>query len=179
MPGISTSVLAERLASLERCGVVCRRELPPPASATLYELTEAGRGLQPAVEELARWGLRFLGSPGPHDHFDPGWAWIGLVCFARRGPSPAWRINVTVPDEGRDHVFHVAGGPEGTTVRHELADADVSLTAPSLVVLGLASGGIDPGEAVRSGAVRARGRLEALDDFPDLFDIHPHDTSGA
>ena len=112
-------------------------------------------------------------------HADPGWAWIGLVCFARRGPSPDHCVNVTVPDEGRDHCFHVVGGPDGTSVLEDLSDADVSITAPTLVILGLMSGALDPGEAVRSGAVRAEGRLEVLEQFPALFDIQPQETSGA
>jgi hypothetical protein len=38
------------------------------------------------------------------------------------------------------------------------------------VVLGLAAGAIDPREAVRSGALRAAGDLDALVDFPALFE---------
>ncbi len=179
LPGISTSVLAERLAGLERRGIVRRRALPPPASSTIYELTEAGHDLLPSVVALSRWGLRYLRSPEPNDHVDPGWAWIGLVCFARRGASPACSVNVTVPDEGRDYCFHVAGGPGGTAIRHEHSDADVSITAPTLVVLGLASGGLDPHEAIRSDALHAEGKLEVLEHFPALFDIQPQEPQGA
>ncbi|MGI9592392.1 MAG: winged helix-turn-helix transcriptional regulator [Myxococcota bacterium] len=179
LPGISTSVLSDRLAGLERKGIVRRRELPPPTSATVYELTPAGRDLLPAVIELSRWGLRYLEAPRPDDHVDPGWIWIGLVCFARRGASPARTVNVTVPDEGRDHCFTVVGGSQGTSVRNELSDADVSITAPTPVVLGLASGGLDPEEAIRSGALRAEGNLAALADFPSLFDIQPRESQGA
>ena len=179
LPGISSSVLAERMAALERRGIVQRRELPPPASSTVYELTEAGRDLLPSVVELARWGLRYMGTPRENDHIDPGWAWISLVCFARRDASPAFSVNVTVPDDGHDHCFNLAGGPGGTAIRRELAEADVSITAPTLVVLGLASGGLDPREAARSGALRAEGRLEILEDFPALFDIQPREPQGA
>lgn len=156
-----------------------RRELPPPASSMVYEPTPAGQDLLPAVTELARWGLRYLRPPGPNDHIDPRWVWIGLVCFARRGPSPARSVNVSVPDEGLDHCFHVAGGPEGTAVRPGLSDADVSITAQTPVVLGLASGGLDPQEAIRSGALRAEGSLEILEEFPALFDIQSRERKGA
>lgn len=176
--GISTSVLSERLARLEARGVVARRELDRPAAGTVYELTESGRELLPAVIELARWGLRHLGPPRPGDHVDPGWAWIGCVCFASREASPARAINVTVPDGAGAHVFHVRGGPRGTSVRHGYAEADVSVTASTLVVLGLASGGLDPEEAIRSGALRAEGNLEVLEDFPALFDIQSQANQG-
>ena len=63
LPGISTSVLAARLASLEERGLVMRRVLPPPAPANVYELTEAGgQGLKPLLHQLARFGLRFMDS---------------------------------------------------------------------------------------------------------------------
>ena len=34
-------------------GVIIRRTLPAPTDVTVYELTEAGRALQPAVGHLA------------------------------------------------------------------------------------------------------------------------------
>jgi DNA-binding HxlR family transcriptional regulator len=170
LPGISTSVLAERLARLEERGLVQRRELPPPAGAVVYELTPAGRGLLPAVTELARWGARFLERPREGDHFEPAWVRLALHTLARRGPCPPRRFAVAVPDGDRELVFGAAGGPHGTAVTDEISDPDVSIRAAPLVVLGLAAGGIDPREAVRSGALRAAGDVDALVDFPALFE---------
>src|SRR6266536_6294504 len=42
LPGIATDILTARLRALEEAGFVRRRELPPPAPATVYELTEDG-----------------------------------------------------------------------------------------------------------------------------------------
>jgi DNA-binding HxlR family transcriptional regulator len=39
--GIGTNILAARLRDLEACGVVTRRQLPPPAASRVYELTAA------------------------------------------------------------------------------------------------------------------------------------------
>ena len=36
---------------------------PPPAASRVYELTEYGRPLRPAMRELAMWGARSLGPP--------------------------------------------------------------------------------------------------------------------
>ena len=58
--GAPTDVLSKRLRELEEAGVVRRVRLDPPASATAYELTELGRGLERVVLELGRWGLNFL-----------------------------------------------------------------------------------------------------------------------
>ena len=55
--GAPTDVLTKRLRELEADGIVARRELAPPASAAVYELTELGRGLERPMIELARWGM--------------------------------------------------------------------------------------------------------------------------
>ncbi|MFT4026054.1 MAG: helix-turn-helix domain-containing protein [Novosphingobium sp.] len=55
LPGISAKVLTERLESLEAAGIVRRRQLPPPVSAQVYELTEWGYGAETAIKELGRW----------------------------------------------------------------------------------------------------------------------------
>jgi DNA-binding HxlR family transcriptional regulator len=55
--GPPTDVLTKRLRDLEADGIVARRELSGPATATVYELTELGRGLERPMLELARWGM--------------------------------------------------------------------------------------------------------------------------
>lgn len=56
--GAPTDVLTKRLRDLESDGVVARRELAAPVAATVYELTELGRGLERPLLELSRWGMR-------------------------------------------------------------------------------------------------------------------------
>src|SRR5882757_4127700 len=55
IPDISPNVLGQRLRELEESGIVRRRKLAPPAAAQVYELTEWGRELEPAVLSLGRW----------------------------------------------------------------------------------------------------------------------------
>jgi DNA-binding HxlR family transcriptional regulator len=55
--GAPTDVLTKRLRDLEGDGIVARRELAAPVAATVYELTELGRGLERPMIELARWGM--------------------------------------------------------------------------------------------------------------------------
>jgi DNA-binding HxlR family transcriptional regulator len=58
IPDVSPNVLSERLRELERSGIVRRRELPPPGAARVYELTDWGAQLEPAVLALGRWASR-------------------------------------------------------------------------------------------------------------------------
>jgi DNA-binding HxlR family transcriptional regulator len=54
-----TDVLTKRLRDLEGHGIVRRRELAPPATGVVYELTKVGRGLERPMLELGRWGMHF------------------------------------------------------------------------------------------------------------------------
>src|SRR5688572_9950283 len=73
LPGIGSGLLASRLKELEAQGLVARRRLFPPASSIVYELTPAGRELEPVLDGLARWGARWLGAPRPEDAIRPRW----------------------------------------------------------------------------------------------------------
>lgn len=56
--GITPAVLTARLRHLEASGLVNRVTLPAPANATVYELTDWAKELQPLFEPLGRWALR-------------------------------------------------------------------------------------------------------------------------
>jgi DNA-binding HxlR family transcriptional regulator len=49
LPGLATDLLATRLRDLQQAGVIDRREVPPPTPATVYELTQRGLALGPAI----------------------------------------------------------------------------------------------------------------------------------
>jgi DNA-binding HxlR family transcriptional regulator len=55
IPDLSPNVLGQRLRELTDAGIVRKRNLPPPAAAQVYELTEWGAALEPAVLALGRW----------------------------------------------------------------------------------------------------------------------------
>ena len=58
LPGISANVLSQRLAELERRGIVRKVRLPPPASAQVYEATDWGLEAAPVIARLGRWAAR-------------------------------------------------------------------------------------------------------------------------
>lgn len=58
LPGITPAMLSRRLKELEATGVLRRRQLPPPSSSQVYELTTWGAELEPVFQALARWGVR-------------------------------------------------------------------------------------------------------------------------
>lgn len=62
LPGISTTVLAERLRKLEAAGVV-ERQLGAIGTGVTYAITERGIGLDEALQALRRWGVEYLSDP--------------------------------------------------------------------------------------------------------------------
>lgn len=180
LPGLSSSVLADRLAGLEEQGVVGRRELAPPAAATVYELTRDGRALEPALLALTRWGARFLSSPAPGDHVEPDWLGLAIDAFARTGPTPARRFELRPYSGDREAVLRIAGGPDGThSIRDDLP-VDASIQAPVMIVMGLMSGAIPPATVLTADGVQVEGNVETLSDLPGLFemDFQPNNPKG-
>jgi DNA-binding HxlR family transcriptional regulator len=62
LPGIGTSVLADRLRRLERAGVVVRRP-GTVGHRVCYALTPRGQELEESLRALRRWGAGFLADP--------------------------------------------------------------------------------------------------------------------
>jgi DNA-binding HxlR family transcriptional regulator len=53
--GISDSVLSDRLADLAKGGLITRTVDEGPPLAVSYDLTDRGRALMPALEQIALW----------------------------------------------------------------------------------------------------------------------------
>jgi DNA-binding HxlR family transcriptional regulator len=163
LPGIPSNVLAGRLKDLQAAGVVTRRTLPAPTDVTVYELTEAGRALQPALKELLDWGLRYAPTPSPCDAGQPSWALLagtgrpstlpaGQTCELRVGPE----------------FFYLRSDAGKLTVRRWPApDGDVVVTMSADTLYSLMTGQTTVTGAVRHSTVGgdaeiARRALEPL-----------------
>ena len=79
LPLISPTLLSRRLKQLEQAGVVEHKL--DAEGAQCYELTPAGREIQPLVENMAVWGHRWVGSQLEDGDYD-----VGLLMWdIRRG----------------------------------------------------------------------------------------------
>jgi DNA-binding HxlR family transcriptional regulator len=65
--GISDSVLSDRCTALCNAGLVTRSVDDGPPISVAYELTEAGRALLPALDQIGRWAEEHLPVTGPRD----------------------------------------------------------------------------------------------------------------
>ncbi|MFF5424139.1 MULTISPECIES: winged helix-turn-helix transcriptional regulator [unclassified Streptomyces] len=152
LPGVSTDMLAGRLKDMEATGLVTRRRLPPPASASVYELTPRGRDLLPVLRALADWGAQDLAEPRPTDAVRAHWFAVPLLGpLAELGPG---LVQVTL-DEGE---FHVRIGADGSLAYGDGAagDPDVRLRTDAATCRALAAGRLTPAEALDSGRAELR-----------------------
>jgi DNA-binding HxlR family transcriptional regulator len=117
LPGIGTNILAARLRDLEGHGVVTRRTLPPPAASKVYELTDYGRELRPAMRELALWGARSLGPPTAKDELFAGWL-ANAMDIVMAPLAPPGRFEFRASPE-------IAGLVDGEVVAGPIDDPDV------------------------------------------------------
>jgi len=181
LSGISTSVLAARLAELEASGVLERRELPPPAAREVYALTAHGESLRPILGGLARWGLHWMTTPKRGDHVEPEWVRLAAETFAATSPSPARTIELHARAQGDapESRFRIAGGPGGTRFADATAPVDASVSAPAALLLGLMSGAARAADLARAGQITIAGDARALDALPAFFSMSnaPNNTS--
>lgn len=97
LDGCGTNILAARLKHLEAGGVIRRKQLPPPAASTVYELTEYGQGLRPVMHQLAHWGARVMGPPRGEE-LEPGWL-VGALQMAFPPAVTAARVEFRIGEE--------------------------------------------------------------------------------
>ena len=169
LPGLGTNILASRLKDLEEGGVVEKRKLPPPANVNVYELTEYGAGLEEVIQALGRWGFRSLGPPPAGCAMPEGWLVQGALTLF--DPSRAGGITES---------YRVLCGDETATIR--LADAEIEAESGEAgevdavleldpgTLFALASGDMDPADAVSHGLVKIEGDPAALGRFVSVFD---------
>ena len=115
--GVGTNILAARLRELEAGGVISKRRLPPPAASQVYELTEYGVQLKPVLHELAHWGARSLGPPGPEADLFQGWL-ENAVRIGLAEPPAEGRFVFRIGDE-------VVSLADGEAVPRAVEDPDV------------------------------------------------------
>jgi DNA-binding HxlR family transcriptional regulator len=169
LPGLGTGLLGARLRHLEEAGLVRRTTLPPPASVPAYELTEAGRELEPVVMALARWGLKWaLGTPEPGDAFCPSWAVLALQAMFR--PEKASGVREAYEFRVDDDVFHArVDSGEVKSVHGPAWDPAMTFASDRETFRALASGELSLDEATRTHKIRVTGDRGAVRRFHRIF----------
>jgi DNA-binding HxlR family transcriptional regulator len=168
LPRASTNILSERLRELEQGGVVRRRKLPPPISASVYELTHWGLELEPIVTRLGTWGAR---SPHPPEDLAIGPDSIVLAfrslfdAEAAAGLTASYELRL-----GGSDVFRVeVTDGELDVARGSASDPDGKIATDPATLAGLLAGQVPLDTAIESGAAEIAGGKRAVGRFLRLF----------
>lgn len=158
-PGISRTLLTQRLRLLEHHGIVERRE--GRNGRVVYGLTEAGEQLAPVCAALGSWGERWI-ELAP-EHFDATKVMWGLSKKIDRDTLPddrtVVRFDVTAPE--RESYWLLLDAPHVEVCRKPPTDHDdlvVRASAESLVRWQLGEVGL--GDAMAAGHMQVEGPLE-------------------
>jgi DNA-binding HxlR family transcriptional regulator len=160
LEGIGTSLLAARLKQLEVDKVIVRRDLPPPAASTVYELTDAGWELVDALAPIAVWGARHSLSKTrlPDQGFQPEWS-LAFVGRAMRNAlsdsAPPAVIEFTI--DGSTAVATVDRHNSAITPGRAQGEVNASIVTDSATLAAIVAGRVDLGSALESGQLRASG----------------------
>ena len=154
LPGMSTTVLTERLRKLEAAGVVERR---PGAvgDGVVYALTEKGLALDQVLTALRQWGVEYLTDPaadgGTHHLFDVHYVeGINTLDDAEFG-----LVIDDMPTTLRladGHLKQLPGLPD---------KPDLIVTTTSAFMARWATGDLDWDEGIAAGEVRLTGPSDA------------------
>jgi DNA-binding HxlR family transcriptional regulator len=159
LPGISRSLLTQRLGHLERKGVIER--WPSPAGhGHEYHLTPAGKDLETVIMSLGRWAVHWL-----YDEIDPSdvdavtltW-WMHR--HVDRGVAPDRRVVVqfdhTAPERVRIWMVLDHGEPS-VCIQHPGFDPDVIVTSSTPALAEVFGGQTTWRSAISAGRVDVDG----------------------
>jgi DNA-binding HxlR family transcriptional regulator len=168
LPGIATDILTARLRTLEEAGFVRRRELPPPAPATVYELTEMGNGLGPAIRALGQVGLTMLGSPKPGEDVRPERFVAGLHASFRREEFADLTETYELVIDGQPFTVEVTDG--ALDVRQRGASSpSMSLEIDGDTFVALMTGRVSAADSLAKPGATLEGEPSVLGRFIDAF----------
>jgi DNA-binding HxlR family transcriptional regulator len=166
-PGLSRTLLAQRLRQLERLGVV--ESAPKPGGrGHRYALTSAGHDLFAVCRTLGEWGARWLEiAPVNLDPFVALWSMCNAL---RRDRLPDRRIVIRFDFTGRArrerYWLIIELGDTEICKTYPAHDEDLSITADAEAFVKWHAGQLSWAEAVRENRIQVDGPWSLVRAFP-------------
>jgi DNA-binding HxlR family transcriptional regulator len=170
LPGISPTLLAQRLQELTAHGLVATVELPPPAARTVYTATARGLEAAPILRAMIRFGMKLLPPPRASMKLRPqSVAYAAVEAWydstAANGIDEIYRLVV----DGAE--FTLASAPGATREKVAKRAPDLVLTAPAHVFVAARQGETTLADALASGTAIVTGRKRSLRNFQRIFHL--------
>ncbi|HEX4109978.1 MAG TPA: winged helix-turn-helix transcriptional regulator [Solirubrobacteraceae bacterium] len=168
LPGIATDLLTARLRTLEDAGYVQRRELPRPAPATVYELTDSGWRLAHLVLALAQIGLDRLGAPAADEDISPAALVLSLRASLHHDRAAHAEDDYQLELDGESFTVTIENGQLQTT-RGPAPNPRCTISTSARTLAQMLSGAADPKAAMAAGDLRLDGPQSCLTRFVSTF----------
>lgn len=168
LPGLSRALLSRRLRELEAAGLVVK------AADRGYDLTPAGRDIEPLVFQLAEWGARHMfGDPRPEE-LDPEtlmWWFHGRIDTSEVERRAV--VQIEVADRGR--VYWLVIEPEDASVCYTDPgyEVDAVMRADLATLFRMWEGEIDLLDAVKRGDIGLSGPRWIVSGLPRWLMLSP------
>ncbi|MGE5534054.1 MAG: winged helix-turn-helix transcriptional regulator [Acidobacteriota bacterium] len=169
LPGISANVLTQRLEDLEAVSIVRRRTLPPPAAASVYELTEWGQESEELFRVIGKWAAR---SPLHNPKAPLSVASVVMSMRTMFSPKRAGRLSGSLGFRfGREEFVAVVDNGNFSIERGDASSADVIVTGNQNALAGAIYGGVPLKTLEKSGALAIEGDRALLERYLTLFPL--------
>jgi DNA-binding HxlR family transcriptional regulator len=166
-PGLSRTLLSQRLKQLERLGIV--ESAPKPGGrGRRYELTRAGHDLFKVCVSLGEWGAAWL-EIAP-EHLDPFVALWSMCNVLRRDRLPGRRVVIRFDFTGlrrpERYWLLIELGDTEICKTYPGLDEDLFITAEAEAFVRWHAGHLSWAEATRDGRIRLHGPSWLVRAFP-------------
>ena len=166
-PGLSRTLLSQRLKQLERLGVVGSAP-KPDGRGHHYELTSAGHDLFAVCQSLGEWGARWL-EIAP-EHLDPFVALWSMSNALRRDRLPNRRVVIRFDFTGRPHRERywllIELGDTEICKTDPGFDEDLFITAEAEAFVKWHAGQLSWAQATRDDRIQLDGSPSLIREFP-------------
>ena len=166
-PGLSGTLLSQRLKQLERVGIV-ESTLKPDGRGRHYELTSAGHELFTVCQSLGEWGARWL-DIAP-EHLDPFVALWSMCNALRRDQLPERRVVIRFDFIGRPrrerYWLIIELGDTEICKTYPGLDEDLYITADAEAFVKWHAGQLTWTQATRGDRIRLDGPSSLVRAFP-------------
>jgi DNA-binding HxlR family transcriptional regulator len=151
LPGISRSVLTDRLRALERAEIVERRT-GPRGRTLAYRLTPAGRDLEPVVQAIGEWGVTWAFTDPRAEELDPDLLIVWMARHVNREQLPAERTVIQFDFRNPAKRYWMVLEPSDVSVclQHPGFDVDLEVRVDTATLYRIYLGRAELGAAMRA-----------------------------
>src|SRR5262249_27665889 len=158
LPGISRSVLTDRMRALERAEVIERRT--GPKGRTLeYRLTPAGRDLEPVVQAIGEWGATWSFTEPRPEELDPYLliVWMARHVDRQRLPPDRTVVQFDFRDPKQRYWMVLEPSEASVCLHHPGFDVDLKVSVDTTALYRVYLGRAELAGATRAGQLTMSG----------------------